>query len=235
MKEPKELAGGRRQAAARSMRALLPAVTRLLPAALCLLLLQMLLANCTSDPIPKPHGYFRIDLPPDSAHHAAAPCPFAATIPSYARLTTGTGPGQVAGMGTTCWADLVFPGQRAVVHMTWRRIQNDLPELVHDAHEFKEKHQAMASRIRTEEVLRDSARVFGTLFDVEGNVASPLVFYLTDSTSNFLYGALYFDVRPNADSLAPVTGRIRSDIRRMAATLQWNGPAGAVEHIDQRR
>ncbi|HRQ85259.1 MAG TPA: hypothetical protein PLV70_09125, partial [Flavobacteriales bacterium] len=88
MKEPKELAGGRRQAAARSMRALLPAATRLLPAALCLLLLQMLLANCTSDPIPKPHGYFRIDLPPDSAHHAAAPCPFAATIPSYARLTS---------------------------------------------------------------------------------------------------------------------------------------------------
>jgi hypothetical protein len=48
-----------------------------------------------------------------------------------------------------------------------------------------------------------------------------MVFYLTDSTDNFLYGALYFDARPNADSLAPVTDRIRSDMRHMIATLAW--------------
>ena len=91
--------------------------------------------------------------------------------------------------------------------MTWRQVHGDLPELIEDAHAFKAKHEQMATRIKTDEVLRDSARVFGSLFSVDGNVASPMVFYLTDSTSNFLYGALYFDVRPNADSLAPVTER----------------------------
>ncbi len=52
-------------------------------------------------------------------------------------------------------------------------------------------------------------------------MASPFVFYLTDSTDNFLYGALYFDVRPNADSLAPVTERIRADMHHLATTLRW--------------
>ena len=100
-------------------------------------------------------------------------------------------------------------------------MQGNLPQLIEDAHGFKAKHEALAAKIGRERVLREEDRVFGTLFDVEGDVASPMVFYLTDSTANFLYGALYFDTRPNADSLAPVTERLREDVRHMAATLKW--------------
>lgn len=199
---------------------------------ICFLLLPMLLSTgCSHDVVPKPRGYFRIDLPVDSGITVASNCPFSAEVPVYASLVTGAGSGNAD--GTVCWTDLVFPDQRAAVHMTWRSIQGDLPELVHDAHEFKAKHESMATRIKAEEVLRGDDRVFGSLFFVDGNVASPMVFYLTDSTSNFLYGALYFDVRPNSDSLAPVTGRIRADLRRFAHTLRWNGPAGAVKDVQQ--
>lgn len=208
----------------------LPTARCTLPTALCTLLLPFLLAGCADTPVPKPRGYFRIDLPVDSARMAAAPCPFTAEVPRYARLEPGA---ENAQDRQACWTDLVFPGQRASVHMTWRRIQGDLPELVHDAYVFKEKHQALATRIRTEDVVRDSAGVFGTLFNVEGNVASPFVFFLTDSTTNFLYGALYFDVHPNADSLAPVTDRIRSDMRRFAYSLRWQEAPGAVQHVQQ--
>lgn len=187
--------------------------------ALAVLGLGLLMAGCGDNPVPKPRGYFRIDLPPDSARAVDGPCPFSAELPVYARLVRGAGTAAIE--GEACWTNLVFPAQRAAIHMTWRRIQDDLPELIRDAHEFKDKHEVLATRIRTEDFINDSARVYGTLFDVEGNVASPAVFYLTDSTTNFLYGALYFDVRPNADSLAPVTARIRDDIRRLARTLRW--------------
>lgn len=220
MKELRKLAGSSMQAAARRLRALLPT-------ACCLLLL----ASCTNDPVPKPRGYFRIDLPPDSTVAFTGHCPFSAEVPVYARMVKGVGTGEVN--SHTCWTDMVFPGQRGAVHMTWRQVRGDLPELIHDAHEFKAKHEVLATRIRTEEIRRDSARVFGTLFAVDGNVASPMVFYLTDSASNFLYGALYFDVRPNADSLAPVTDRIRKDISRFAHTLRWQDAAGAVQHIEK--
>jgi gliding motility-associated lipoprotein GldD len=183
--------------------------------------------------VPKPRGYFRIDLPPDSARNVTARCPFSADVPVYAVLAQHRP--EDNGADGACRTNLIFPDQHGAVHMTWRRIQGDLPELIHDAHEFKAKHEVMATRIRTEEIRRPDARVFGTIFDVDGNVASPMVFYLTDSTANFLYGALYFDVRPNADSLAPVTDRIRSDIRRFARSLRWQDPAGAVQHVEQRR
>lgn len=202
-----------------------------LTAALGLVLLTVLASGCSDDAIPKPRGYFRIDLPADSTSTVASNSPFTADIPVYAQLVKGAGKDNTD--GTVCWTDLVFPGQRASVHMTWRSIQGDLPELINDAHEFKAKHESMATRIKSEEVLRDSDRVFGSLFDVDGNVASPMVFYLTDSTSNFLYGALYFDVRPNSDSLAPVTERIRADVRRFAHTLRWSGQAGAVKDVQQ--
>jgi len=119
------------------------------------------------------------------------------------------------------WYDLSFPAQRATVHLTWSPVSDQLDQMIEDAHTFKDKHGAVAARIRSSRVLRDSSRVFGTLFEVDGDAASPMVFYLTDSTANFLYGALYFNSRPNADSLAPVTERIRADIRHLAETLEW--------------
>lgn len=127
--------------------------------------------------------------------------------------------------GVARWYDLRFTHQRATIHLTYSPVQGDLPELIENAHDFKRKHEAKAARIRSERVWRPEARVFGTLFDVEGDVASPFVFYLTDSTANFLYGALYFDTRPNADSLAPVTDRLRADMRHFAATLRWASSA----------
>ena len=102
-----------------------------------------------------------------------------------------------------------------------RPAKRDLAELIEDAHAFKAKHEARAVRIRPQRVHHPEAHVSGTFFNVDGDVASPAVFYLTDSTTRFLYGALYFDARPNADSLEPVTQRLRADLQRFAATLTW--------------
>lgn len=179
------------------------------------LILVVLLAGCTADPVPKPRGYFRIDLPEQRYARWSDEATFAAELPAYARVV------ERRSEGASRWSDLRFPGQRATVHLTWTAVNGRLDDLIEDAHTFKDKHGAKAARIGRERVLRDSARVFGTLFDVDGDVASPMVFYLTDSTRNFLYGALYFDSRPNADSLAPVTERIRADMRHLAGTLEW--------------
>lgn len=185
-----------------------------------LLLLLPLLSSCSEDPVPKPRGYPRLDMPAATYASWEGTCPFVAELPAYALALEKPGT-TAANADTACYMTLRFPGQHANVYLTCRKIQGDLRQLIEDAHAFKDKHEAMAARIRSERVERDSARVFGTLFDVEGNVASPMVFYLTDSTTRFLYGSLYFDARPNADSLEPVTGRIRADLRHFAGTLIW--------------
>ncbi len=179
-----------------------------------LLLLMVLLGACEEDAVPKPRGYFRIDLPEARYRSWDPGCGYAAELPEHLV------PKAVHTTDRTCWFDLEYPAMRATVHLTYQPVQGQLAELVEEAHDLKRTHELKATRIASTRVVRDSSRVYGTLFDVEGDVASPFVFYLTDSTTHFLYGALYFNARPNADSLAPVTEFLRKDLRRFATTLR---------------
>lgn len=64
-------------------------------------------------------------------------------------------------------------------------------------------------------------RVYGSLFLLDGELASPVQFMLTDSVSNFFRGALYYDCVPNADSLAPLTDYLRQDIIELIQSFSW--------------
>ena len=67
-------------------------------------------------------------------------------------------------------------------------------------------------RIKMQAYSNPEASVYGSLFMLDGESASPLQFMLTDSVSHFFRGALYYDCIPNADSLAPVTRYLKQDI-----------------------
>ena len=180
-----------------------------------LVFLIVLLAACEETPTPKPSGFFRIDMPEQTYIEVPTPCDLRFETPSYSKIA------MKQNESTGCFMDIVYPDFKAKVHLTYRPVEDNLRTLVTDAHTFKSNHEAKANRIRSERILRDSTRVFGNMYAVDGDVASPMVFYLTDSTSHFLYGALYFSVPPNGDSLAPVTNRLREDIMHLGATLRW--------------
>ncbi|HEX2934063.1 MAG TPA: hypothetical protein VHO72_01805, partial [Bacteroidales bacterium] len=59
------------------------------------------------------------------------------------------------------------------------------------------------------------------VYDIKGNTASSVQFYVTDSTRHFIRGALYFEAQPNKDSLAPVIDFFRKDIIHLIETLKW--------------
>jgi gliding motility-associated lipoprotein GldD len=66
-----------------------------------------------------------------------------------------------------------------------------------------------------------SSNVHGVYFHVEGNVATASQFFLTDSTKNFIRGALYFYATPNEDSLRPVNRFLEQDMKHLISTFQW--------------
>ena len=87
--------------------------------------------------------------------------------------------------------------------------------------EFVYKHVQQVSSIPEQTFMNDDARVYGVLFHLEGNAASPYQFFLTDSTHHFLRGAAYCYCRPNADSLAPVHTFLDAELRHLIETLHW--------------
>ena len=64
--------------------------------------------------------------------------------------------------------------------------------------------------------------MYGILYQIKGNAASQVQFLLTDSVKHFLRGALYFNNRPNKDSIAPVANYITEDIVRLMETAEWS-------------
>ena len=69
------------------------------------------------------------------------------------------------------------------------------------------------------------AGIKGIYFNLGGNTATANQFFVTDSTKNFLRGALYFDATPNADSLGVVNEFLKKDLLHLINTLQWRTAA----------
>ena len=58
-------------------------------------------------------------------------------------------------------------------------------------------------------------------WNIAGDAASPLQFLCTDGRDRFLRGALYFELRPNADSLGPVVARLGQDVEHLLNHMVW--------------
>lgn len=177
------------------------------------------LSACGDHYMPKPRGYFRIDLPEPKYAAYEAECPFTCNLPVYTRLEVDP---RTSG-GDTCRFNIVYPKFRARIHCTYLPIRGNADRLVEDAYGFAASHEVKATALRRTPVSDPERRVYGIVYDIEGEVASQAQFFLMDSTRHFLRGSLYFNHRPNPDSIAPVLARIRQDIAEIAASLRWTG------------
>jgi len=104
---------------------------------------------------------------------------------------------------------------------------NSLEKLLNDVFNLTNKHSARADYIG-DSLIETPNGVHGTFFNVEGDVATANQFFLTDSTKNFVRGALYFDATPKQDSLRPVNEFLVQDMKHLINTFKWTTPANPI-------
>lgn len=122
------------------------------------------------------------------------------------------------------WIDLVYPQWQGVVFITYRRLPSpdSLRAQVDESTRLLEQHYQISSGIEEQTYEDHENKVYGTVYYLKGKkVASTCQFWMTDSTSNFLRGALFLNQTPNNDSLTPVLEYIQADIEHMIETLRW--------------
>ncbi len=180
------------------------------------LLTAALAVSCTADYSPKPQGYFRIDFPERSYAVYDGQCPYSFSYPSFAVISGDTGR-----TAQPCWINIDFPGFGGRLHISYKKVDGNLAEYAEDSRKLAFKHTVMADAIDERMFVNEKDRVYGVLYDIKGNSASALQFYLTDSSRHFFRGALYFNVQPNKDSLAPVIDYFREDILYLIETFAW--------------
>ena len=100
-------------------------------------------------------------------------------------------------------------------------MNNNINDLVVDAYSFAAKHEMKASAIEKSLIEEEGRKVFGIRYRIEGEAASPLQFFVTDSTAHYLRCALYFETAPNPDSIAPVYQYIERDMDELIHQVQW--------------
>ncbi|GMT45265.1 MAG: hypothetical protein IEMM0006_1097 [bacterium] len=186
-----------------------------------LLPLLFLVSSCSSRYTPKPRGYFRIDLPQHQYRRFDSTFPYRFDYPTYARITDDRNSPQ-----QKYWIDIRYPQFKATLHISYKVVNHNLRKYLEDSRKMVVRHIPKANAINDSLIIDPQRNLYGMTYDIEGTgVASPYQFILTDSSRNFLRGALYFYVVPNNDSLEPVIQFIKDDIRHLIKTFHWKKPA----------
>jgi gliding motility-associated lipoprotein GldD len=177
----------------------------------------LLIASCGNSYVPKPKGFFRIDLPVKKYVLFDSTYPFSFEYPQYSLVIPDT-----LKSAEPYWLNLYFPFFNGQVNVSYKKVENNLSKYTEDAYSLAMKHIPKASNIDEQKISYPENNVYGIIYDIAGTgAASPYQFYVTDSTTNFMRGALYFNIIPNNDSLAPVIDFLKTDILHMIETLKW--------------
>ena len=183
---------------------------------LIFLLLVSALMACTENPVPKPRGYFRMSFPEKQYQLLDTIYPFTFEYPVYGNIIS-----EEKGQDQGEWISISFPDYKAKIHLSYKDISGNLNQLTEDARTLAYKHTYKADAIDEQVFINPEQKVYGILYDIKGNSASSIQFYVTDSSEHYLRGALYFRCQPNKDSLAPAIEYFTADVVHLIETLRW--------------
>ena len=183
------------------------------------LAIAIIAISCNREPnyLPKPRGYFRIDLPKKTYTKVDTIERYSFECPDYALLTYDR-----YSPDEKNWINIEFPQFKGSIHLTHKPVSGNLGDYLEDVHTMVVKHLQKANGVRDSLIINEEHQVYGLFIEMDGKgVATPMQFYLTDSTRNFVRGALYFNFQPNNDSMQPVINFIRQDIDHLINTFEW--------------
>ncbi len=111
--------------------------------------------------------------------------------------------------------------------MTYKKIdqRTDFKTLSNDAFNLTAKHQIKAYGIE-EAILLTPNGYSAVVAELTGEVPTQFQFFVTDSTSHFLRGAVYFNTALKNDSLAPIIEYIKIDMAHLINSVNFEKKAG---------
>ncbi|MCB9202331.1 MAG: gliding motility lipoprotein GldD [Flavobacteriales bacterium] len=175
-------------------------------------LISFILFSCEGDTLPKPQGNLRLEYPKATYQETNFPCPFSFKKSKLAIITPRK---------EKCWFTISYPKMKANIHVTYLPVNNNIENLIKESQKLVYEHTIRASAIKPKQFLYPEKKVYGNLYELAGESASNIHFYLTDSTNHFLEANVYFNVRPNPDSLAPAVKYISNDVLTLIDSFEW--------------
>lgn len=174
--------------------------------------------SCSHDYQPKPKGYNRLVLPKEEYRMLPDTLPYQFEYSTAAKLLRDT-----SWISERHWVEIYYPDLKANIHITYKQVHGKeavLKELLNDAYNLTSKQQIKASGI-DELITKTPSGKTAVIAEIAGEVPSQFQFTMTDSSRNFLRGALYFNTRVQNDSLAPAIEFMKKETLHLINTLRW--------------
>lgn len=169
------------------------------------------LQSCGDETLPKPKGQLRLEYPNPTYGKLEGSCPFTFDINNETKIKGNE----------NCSFEVHYPKMKATVYVTYKKVDNNIEQLLKDAQKLTYDHAVKADEISAQPYIDKNRKVYGMFSEVGGNAATNAQFYVTDSTKNFLVGSMYFYAKPNFDSILPAASYVKDDIRRIMETVKW--------------
>jgi gliding motility-associated lipoprotein GldD len=176
------------------------------------------LASCSADYQPKPKGYNRLILPQQEYRSLPDSLPYQFEYSKSAKLLKDT-----SWISEKHWVEIYYPTLKANIHITYKKVNGKeevLKELLNDAYNLTSKQQIKANGI-DEVITKTPSGKTAVIAEISGEVPSQFQFTMTDSSKNFLRGALYFNTRVQNDSLAPAIEFMKKETMHLINTMNW--------------
>ncbi|CAI8225120.1 MAG: Uncharacterised protein [Formosa sp. Hel1_33_131] len=171
--------------------------------------------SCDEILVPKPKAFLSLEYPKATYSESQLDLPFEIETNKLARLSVSRKNNKVQGI------ILRYPTLKASVFINYKKVDNNVEKHISDTKKMTQKHLQVADEISERNYENPAQNLYGMFFELKGNVASQSQFYVTDSTRHFVSGALYFETKPNYDSILPAVNYIQKDLKHLMESLRW--------------
>jgi gliding motility-associated lipoprotein GldD len=204
-------------------------------------IIAFIVAACNSTYTSKKPGYYAIDFPTKQYQiFDELGFPYSFEYPTYAKIIKDSSTFFDDNPENDFWRNIDFGQFNAKVYLSYKAIggkslfkiklpngrykdslgTNEYDKLIADAFKLTNKNEEKATG-KSDSIFTTKSNISGMVFKLKGDVATQRQFFMTDTTKNFIRGALYFYASPNADSLSPVVDFLQKDIDHMINTFKW--------------
>ena len=179
--------------------------------ALIVLIVIGLMESCGDEVVIKPEAKLRLQYPAPSYQKVDLPCLYSFEKNRIAKIK----------VKSNCAVNIDYSPMKATVYITYQEVNGNLKALLEDAQKLTYDHTVKATEIFEQPRVDSINKVYGMFYMINGDAATQSQFYVTDSLKHFITGSLYFNSKPNFDSIYPAAVYLRNDIRVIMESIHW--------------
>ena len=177
-----------------------------------IIFLALIVFSCNNNVnLPKQKAYFAPELEIPNYKKISLDCNYSFNINSQASINNIK----------NCNYEIYYKNLNAKIFINQIVLSNSLERVVNTFNQKINENSRLSDQIIQSDYVNIDKKIYSKLYSFVGNSPSNIQFYVTNQTDKFLTGSLFFETKPNYDSLFPYIDYIRNDIKKMVDSFRW--------------